>query len=43
MTVKVLSGNCVVDEQTFATEELALLFASEQQDAGFKVRLEGVE
>ena len=39
MTVKVFSGNCVVDEQTFATEELALAFASDQQDAGFKVRV----
>ena len=38
MTVRVMSGNCIVDEQTFPTEDLAIAFASDQQDLGFKVR-----
>ena len=38
MTVRVLSGECIIDEQEFTTEDLAVAFASEQQDLGFKVR-----
>ena len=39
MTVRVYSGNVLVDEQTFPNEALAVAFASEMQDQGFKVRL----
>lgn len=38
MTVRVLSAGLVVDEQTFASEQLAQDFADEMQDLGFKVR-----
>ena len=40
MTVKVFSGECMIDEQEFVSEDKAIDFASEQQDNGFKVRLE---
>ena len=37
-TVQVLSAGFVIDEQSFASEQLAQDFADEMQDLGFKVR-----
>ena len=39
MSVIVMSAGFVIDEQAFASEALAMQFADEQQDLGFKVRV----
>ena len=43
MTINVFSGDCLVDSKDFTDETKALDWASEQQDAGFRVRLVGFE
>ena len=40
ITINVFSGACLVDSKDFSDEAKAIDFASEQQDAGFKVRME---
>lgn len=43
MSVIVMSAGFVIDKQDFTSEALALKFADEQQDLGFKVRIADTE
>ena len=43
MTVKVYSGQALVEMRVFITEEQAIKYAAYWQDNGFKVRIEDTD